>query len=227
MIEGHLKRTRSQPQQWFHQTITRHISPVNSKETVLKDYMYFWLALVGVQLDIEAECVSTNGGDTVKCHTNRGPQAVAILANKQWCNMIALLRIWQTDRSVQSRWWDHLSIGPDKGRNLIKPSTQVNKVRTSQKATDKHKSWKIKRDNLCDKSDSLWMVWTAPRWGSEMRETRKELQNGGLKKPADSLGSLRKQKKMLDLYIWRTVSARLCLRGIQRPSDLTRLIVSQ
>lgn len=96
-VEGSLSRKRRQQslQQWLHRNITSHISSVKSRETVLKDFIYFWLVLATAQLDIKAECGSTNSGDTVKCHTNKGPWAVAILANEQWWNMIILLWMWQ------------------------------------------------------------------------------------------------------------------------------------
>lgn len=85
---------------------------------------------------------------------------------------------------------------------LRKHSTQLDKVRMS-KITNKqqqHKRRKIKKEKEkvslhekknFDLSNSLWMVITAPRWGSEMRETkeRKELQDGGVK---ESLGGKRK-----------------------------------
>lgn len=87
---------------------------------------------------------------------------------------------------------------------LRKHSTQLDKVRMSKitKKQQQHKRRKIKKEkekvSLYEKnfdlSNSLWMVITAPRWGSEMRETkeRKELQDGGVKEPADSLGGKKK-----------------------------------
>lgn len=92
---------------------------------------------------------------------------------------------------------------------LRKHSTQLDKVRMSKitkkqnkKKQQQHKSRKINKEKEkvslheknFDLSNSLWMAITAPRWGSEMRETkeRKELQDGGVKEPADSLGGKRK-----------------------------------
>lgn len=58
--ERHLsrKRLRQSLQQRLHHNMTSHISSVKSRETVLKDFTYFWLALATVQLDIKAECDS-------------------------------------------------------------------------------------------------------------------------------------------------------------------------
>lgn len=87
---------------------------------------------------------------------------------------------------------------------LRKHSTQLDKVRMSKitKKQQQHKRRKINKEKEkvslheknFDLSNSLWMVITAPRWGSEMRETkeRKELQDGGVKEPADSLGGKKK-----------------------------------
>lgn len=75
------------------------------------------------------------------------------------------------------------------------PKSQKNnnkKNKHKRRKIDKEKEKVSLPEKNSDLSNSLWMVLTAPRWGSEMRETRKELQDGGVTEPADSLGGKNK-----------------------------------